>query len=51
MTGDTADTGFGRYLQAIRLQRGITLEKVSEETRIGLGILKSIEQEALDQKI
>ena len=48
MTGDTADTGFGRYLQAIRLQRGITLEKVSGETRIGLGILKSIEQEALD---
>lgn len=49
MTSDTAGTGFGRYLQSIRLQRGITLEKVSEETRIGLGILKSIEQEALDE--
>jgi cytoskeletal protein RodZ len=49
MTSDTAGTGFGRYLQSIRLQRGITLEKVSEETRIGLGMLKSIEQEALDE--
>lgn len=45
---DTAATGFGRYLQAIRLEKRITLEKVSEETRIGLGILKSIEQEMLD---
>ncbi len=49
MSSDTADAGFGRYLQAIRLQRGITLEKVSEETRIGLATLKSIEQEALDE--
>ena len=49
MNSSTVDTGFGRYLQAIRLQRGITLEKVSEETRIGLGILKSVEQEALDE--
>ena len=48
MSSDTAGAGFGRYLQAIRLQRNITLEKVSEETRIGLGTLKSIEQEALD---
>lgn len=49
MTSDTAATGFGRYLQALRLEKGITLEKVSEETRIGLGTLKSIEQEVLDE--
>ena len=49
MSSETAGAGFGRYLQAIRLQRGISLEKVSEETRIGLGTLKSIEQEALDE--
>ena len=49
MSSDTAGAGFGRCLQSIRLQRGITLEKVSEETRIGLGTLKAIEQEALDE--
>lgn len=49
MNSETVVTGFGRYLQAIRLGKGITLEKVSEETRIGLGILKSIEQEVLDE--
>jgi cytoskeletal protein RodZ len=48
MDGDTSGTGFGGYLQAIRLKRGISLEKVSEETRIGLGTLKAIEQESLD---
>ena len=47
MTSETVTTGFGRYLQAVRLEKGITLEKVSEETRIGLGTLKAIEQEAL----
>jgi cytoskeletal protein RodZ len=49
MDSDTSGAGFGGYLQAIRLKRGISLEKVSEETRIGLGTLKAIEQEALDE--
>jgi cytoskeletal protein RodZ len=49
MDSETSGTGFGGYLQAIRLKRGISLEKVSEETRIGLGTLKAIEQEALDE--
>ena len=42
-------TGFGRYLQAIRLEKGIALEKVSQETRIGLSFLRAIEQESLSE--
>jgi transcriptional regulator with XRE-family HTH domain len=36
---------FGRYLQAFRLERHISLEQVAEETRIGTGTLKAIEHE------
>ena len=36
---------FGQYLQAVRLEKKISLEEVSEETRIGLDILKLIEKE------
>jgi cytoskeletal protein RodZ len=36
---------YGQYLQASRLEQQISLERVSEETRIGLGILKLIENE------
>jgi transcriptional regulator with XRE-family HTH domain len=36
---------FGRYLQAYRIEKGIRLERVAEETRIGLGTLEAIEQE------
>lgn len=39
---------FGRYLQSIRLEKKISLEKVSEETRIGMGILQIIEKEDLE---
>lgn len=49
MNEEATAGGFGRYLQAIRLEKAITLQKVSEETRIGLGILKSIEQEQLEE--
>lgn len=42
---DEDSLSFGRYLQAIRLEKKISLEKVSEETRIGLGNLLLIEQE------
>jgi len=48
MDDQTTSTGFGRYLQSIRLAKKIGLEKVSAETRIGLGTLRHIEQEALD---
>ncbi len=39
---------FGRYLQSMRLEKKISLEKVSEETRIGMGNLKLIEKEDLE---
>jgi cytoskeletal protein RodZ len=40
---------FGRYLQAIRLEKKISLEQVSHQTRIGLGNLLLLEQEDHDQ--
>ena len=45
MKYDEDSLSFGRYLQTIRLEKKISLEKVSEETRIGLGNLLLIEQE------
>jgi cytoskeletal protein RodZ len=36
---------FGRYLQSIRLEKKISLEKVSEETRVAIGNLRLIEKE------
>ena len=39
---------FGRYLQSLRLEKKISLEKVSEETRIALGNLQLIEKEDLE---
>ena len=39
---------FGRYLQSIRMEKKISLEKVSEETRIALGTLRVIEKEDLE---
>jgi cytoskeletal protein RodZ len=45
MKYDEDSISFGRYLQTIRLEKKISLEKVSEETRIGLGNLLLIEQE------
>ena len=40
---------FGRYLQAIRLEKGIGLEQIAKETRIGLGNLVLIEEEDHDR--
>jgi len=40
---------FGRYLKAIRVQQGISLEEVAYETRIGLRELMMIEEEDHDQ--
>jgi hypothetical protein len=42
-------SGFGRYLQAARIDRNIPLEAVAEETRILLSTLQAIESEALDR--
>jgi cytoskeletal protein RodZ len=40
---------FGRYLQAIRLEKKISLEKISAQTRIGLDNLMLIEQEDIER--
>ena len=45
MESDKEPLSFGRYLQAIRLEKKISLEQVSQQTRIGLGNLLLIEQE------
>jgi len=40
---------FGRYLQAIRLEKGINLDDISAETRIGIEMLEAIEKEDHDR--
>ena len=45
MESDKEPLSFGRYLQAARLEKKISLEQVSQQTRIGLGSLLLIEQE------
>jgi cytoskeletal protein RodZ len=49
MESDKEPQSFGRYLQAIRLEKKISLEQVSQQTRIGLGNLLLIEQEDHEQ--
>jgi len=44
-TANKTYLSFGRYLKRIRLENGIALEKVSEETRIGADILLLIENQ------
>ena len=46
---DKEPLSFGRYLQTIRLEKKISLEQVSEQTRVGLGNLLLIEQENHEQ--
>ena len=48
MKPDHDSLSFGRYLQAIRLEKKISLEKISAQTRIGLANLLMIEQENLE---
>ncbi len=48
MKSEQDSLSFGRYLQAIRQKKKISLEKVSAETRIGLANLLMIEQEDLE---
>ncbi len=45
MKSEQDSLSFGRYLQAIRLEKKISLEKVSAQTRIGRSNLLLIEQE------
>jgi transcriptional regulator with XRE-family HTH domain len=40
---------FGRYLQAIRLEKGISLEQVAAQTRISILTLKAIEHEEFNR--
>jgi cytoskeleton protein RodZ len=48
MKTDKESYSFGRYLQSMRLEKKINLEKVSEETRIAVRNLQLIEKEALE---
>ena len=48
MKSDTDSLSFGRYLQVIRLEKKISLEKISAQTRIGLANLLLIEQEDME---
>lgn len=48
MKSDHDSLSFGRYLQAIRLEKKVSLEKISAQTRIGLDNLLMIEQEDID---
>ncbi len=49
MENDQETPSFGRYLQAIRLEKKISLEQVAEQTRIGLSNLLFVEQEDHEQ--
>ena len=49
MKNEKESLSFGRYLQAIRLDKKISLEQVADQTRIGLGNLLLIEQEDHEQ--
>ncbi|MDO9263528.1 MAG: DUF4115 domain-containing protein [Desulfosalsimonadaceae bacterium] len=49
MNPDPRAMPFGRYLKAIRLQQGISLEEVAYETQISLRKLMLIEEEDHDQ--
>jgi len=42
---DKASLSFGRYLQQVRLEKGISLEAISKETRIRPEVLYAIEEE------
>lgn len=49
MSDDKETLSFGRYLQAIRLEKKISLEQVAAQTRVGLGNLLLVEQEDHEQ--
>ncbi len=45
METDKHSLSFGQYLQAVRLRKGVSIDAVSRETRVGLDILRAIEKE------
>jgi len=49
MSSPLPTEGFGRYLQAIRLEKRISLEQVAAQTRIGILTLKAIEHEEFNR--
>jgi cytoskeleton protein RodZ len=49
MEEDQDSLSFGRYLQAVRLEKKISLEKISAHTRVRLSNLLLIEQEDLER--
>jgi cytoskeletal protein RodZ len=49
MTAENNSLSFGRYLKNVRLEKGISLEAVSSETKIGLNTLLFIENEELNR--
>lgn len=48
MKSEKKSSSFGLYLQSIRLEKNISLQKVAEETRIAISALKLIEKENLE---
>lgn len=49
MIANKKSLSFGRYLKAVRLEKGIDLEEVSKETKIGMDYLLLIEKENHDR--
>jgi len=47
MTKHSRPLSFGRYLRSVRREKGLDLERISRETRIGIDTLNLIEQEDL----
>ena len=47
MTENSRPLSFGRYLRSVRREKGLDLERISRETRIGIDTLNLIEQEDL----
>ncbi len=48
-TNSQQPLSFGRYLRSLRIEKGISLQTVATETRIGLSTLLLIENEDLDK--
>jgi cytoskeleton protein RodZ len=48
-TSSMREPTFGRYLQIVRLERGLRLEAVADETRIAPSTLRAIEAEDFDR--
>jgi len=49
MISENKSFSFGHYLQAFRIERGISLEALSRETKIGIDCLVFIENEQIDK--